>query len=161
METKRIVVMGPSASGKTVVGQALAERLGLPFEDADAHHAPESVAKMGRGEPLGEDDRAPWLATLAELLRGSEGLVLACSALGRAHRDALRVGDVRFVYLETPEEVLAARLRARDGHFAGIELLPSQLDTLAPPGPDEPDVLTVDGHGTVGEVRERARRALG
>ncbi len=156
----RIVVMGPSASGKTVVGRALAAALDLPFEDADDFHAPTSVDKMSRGEPLDEADRAPWLDALASRLASTPALVLACSALGRAHRDALRVGGVRFVFLDAPASVLLERLQQREGHFAGTDLLPSQLARLEAPGEDETDVVTVVSVGTIDEVAARAARAL-
>ncbi|MEO0325598.1 MAG: gluconokinase, GntK/IdnK-type [Myxococcota bacterium] len=156
----RIVVMGPSASGKTVVGRALAASLGVPFEDADAFHAAASVAKMARGEPLGDDDRGPWLEALAARLRAAAALVLACSALGRDHRDALRVGGVRFVFLDAPAAVLRERLQQRDDHFAGEELLPSQLARLEAPGEDEVDVVTVASVGSIEEVVARALARL-
>ena len=59
------VVMGVSGSGKTTVGRALAERLGWQFQEGDALHPPENVAKMKAGHPLDDEDRAPWLAAVA------------------------------------------------------------------------------------------------
>ena len=52
----RIVVMGVAGSGKTTIGTALAERLGLPFADADDFHPAANVAKMRGGEPLTEQE---------------------------------------------------------------------------------------------------------
>ena len=131
--------MGVAGSGKTTVGRALAAHLGWPFADADAHHDAEAVAKMARGEGLTDADRAPWLDRLRALieqhLAQGEPLVLACSALKRAYRERLaRAGEpVRFVWLHAPPEVLAERLEAREGHFAGVALLESQLAALEPP----------------------------
>ena len=47
-----VLVMGVSGSGKSTVGTALAQRLGVPFLDADTLHPPANVAKMAAGEPL-------------------------------------------------------------------------------------------------------------
>ena len=49
---QHIVVMGVSGSGKTTVGEALAERLGWRFIEGDSFHPPENVAKMSAGIPL-------------------------------------------------------------------------------------------------------------
>ena len=81
---RTLIVMGVSGSGKTTLGKALAERLGLPFADADDYHPATNIAKMARGEPLDDEDRTPWLAKLADLLHEHAertGIVLACSAL--------------------------------------------------------------------------------
>ncbi|MDT5259122.1 MAG: gluconokinase, partial [Mycobacterium sp.] len=51
--------MGVSGSGKSTVGAALAQRLRVPFLDADALHPPASIAKMTAGEPLDDGDRFP------------------------------------------------------------------------------------------------------
>ena len=86
VETLRaVVVMGVAGAGKTVVGRALAERLGWLFVDADDHHPPANRAKMAAGIPLTDEDRWPWLDRLRALLDAAmakgEGTVLACSAL--------------------------------------------------------------------------------
>jgi len=145
-----VVVMGVSGVGKTTVGVALARRLGWPFLDADDFHPATNVEKMRRGVPLTDDDRRPWLDAIGRELarRAAEDadVVLACSALHRWHRDALRAGadgtDVRFVYLRAGYDDIDRRLRARTGHFMPESLLRSQLDTLEPP--DATEALTVD-----------------
>ena len=127
-----IVVMGVSGVGKTTVGTALARALGYAVLDADDLHAPANIEKMGRGEPLTDDDRVHWLALLAERIEhASEPLVIACSALRASYRRAL--GDVVFVLLDAPDDLIAERLAQRSGHFASAELLPSQRATLERP----------------------------
>jgi gluconokinase len=142
-----IIVMGVAGSGKTTVGVALAAALGWRFVDADEHHAPDSVAKMARGEPLTDADRWPWLdrlrAIIAASLAADERLVVACSALKAAYRARLVGGDaqrIRFVHLTGTPELLRARLAARAGHFMKPGMLASQLAALEPPD----DALTVD-----------------
>lgn len=137
--------MGVTASGKSAVGEALAAALGVPYKDADDLHPEGNRAKMTRGEPLDDADRAPWLARVAEWMAAHRRGVVACSALKRAYRDRLRDGDpdARFVLLNPPEAVLRGRLKDRKGHFMPASLLGSQLATLEPPGHDERALVIV------------------
>src|SRR4051812_39079291 len=131
-----VVVMGVSGSGKSTVGTALARRLGWEFLDADDLHPPANVAKMRGGVPLTDDDRRPWLPPIRVEPRrrphAGRDVVLACSALRRWHRDAIRASapDARFVWLRGAYEAIDARLRARTAHFMPESLLRSQLETL-------------------------------
>lgn len=150
-----VVVMGATGVGKSTVGRALAERLGVPFLDADDVHPAANVAKMSRGEPLTDDDRWPWLdAVGAWLVEHPQGVV-ACSALRRSYRDRLRdaAGDVRFLHLRGAADVLDARLQRRTGHFMPTTLVASQLATLEPLEPDEPG-LAIDCTLPVGAIVE-------
>ena len=145
-----VVVMGVSGAGKSTVAAALARVLGLRCVDGDDLHAPASIEQMRRGVPLTDDDRWPWLDRIgAELARpapGRHGTVVACSALRRVYRERLRgaCGGLRFVFLQAGAELIAARLKARPGHYMPAALLASQLATLEVPGPDETDVLALD-----------------
>ncbi len=159
-----IIVMGVSGAGKSTVGKRLAEQLGWHFVEADDYHPPANVAKMSRGEPLTDDDREPWLAALQgwvqEACARGEQAVLACSALTDEHRRLLAGDDegcVRYVHLDVPADVLRGRLEARGGHFAGPDLLDSQLDTLEPPA----GALRVDGTPAPDAVAAAVRRELG
>ena len=156
-----VVVMGPAGAGKTTVGQELAERLGVPFADADAFHTISAVEKMRRGQALDEHDREPWLDALSQRLAaaGERGLVLACSALKAKHRQRLGVGGSSrylLVYLEVPPEILERRLAQRTGHFAGPALLVSQLATLEVPTAAETYDGTSSPADLVGEIVRRA-----
>ncbi len=139
-----IVVMGVSGSGKSTVGALLAEALGTPFTDGDDLHPAANVAKMAAGIPLDDADRWPWLAAVGRALAGAgpEGLVVACSALKRAYRDAIRAEapTARFVELDSSPELLAARMVQRANHFMPPSLLASQLALLEPLAADEPGV---------------------
>ena len=129
----RVVVMGVTGAGKTTVGRVLGRDLEVPFLDADDFHSPTAIASMRAGDPLDGEQRRPWLRRVNAALRElTDGVVLACSALERSYRDVLREGvhGLRFVFLDVDASVLAARLRSRVGHFAGVDLLPSQLAAL-------------------------------
>lgn len=140
---QRVIVMGVSGSGKSTLGRALGAALHAPFLDGDDYHTPQARARMHAGHGLTDADRAPWLARLRAELDGQGRVVLACSALKRTYRDALRAPGTRFLYLDVPEPLLATRLRQRPGHYAGADLLPSQLATLEAPQGGEHDVLTL------------------
>lgn len=160
---ERIVVMGPSGSGKSVVGLALAQRLGLPFVDADDLHPAANVAKMAAGVPLDDGDRMPWLDVVAATLRDAPGgVVMACSALARRYRDRIRGGTagarVVFVELRVPRDELERRMGSRE-HFMPSSLLISQLQTLEHLEPDEAGVV-VAGEPPLPDVVDAAVAAL-
>ncbi|HEY3450466.1 MAG TPA: gluconokinase [Myxococcales bacterium] len=137
--------MGVCATGKTAVATLLAQRLGLDFVEGDAHHPASNVAKMESGLALTDEDRWPWLRTLAGLLEArhaaGRSTVLTCSALRRSYRDLLRravpAGALFFLHLHAPFAVLSQRMSGRSGHFMPESLLQSQLDTLEELQPDE------------------------
>lgn len=158
-----VVVMGVSGSGKTTVGEWLAEQLGVPFADADAFHPERNIAKMSAGIPLDDEDRAPWLEAMADwLARHREGgAVLVCSALKHRYRDRLRQAseDLFFLHLEGSYELIDARMARRTGHFMPPSLLRSQFEALEGLGPDERGrALSVAG--TPQETRAEARAVL-
>lgn len=128
----RIVVMGPSGCGKSTVGSALAESMGARFIDGDDLHPLTNVEKMAAGIPLDDADRMPWLRTVGATLHGEDRIVIACSALRRRYRDAIREEspDTFFVELVVDRATLEARLTQRAEHFMPASLLDSQLETL-------------------------------
>lgn len=136
-----IAVMGVSGSGKTTVGAALAQRLRVPFADADDFHPQANIDKMSAGIPLDDADRAPWLAALGAWLatHAADGGVLSCSALKRDYRDTLRAAapTTLFVHLAGDQEVVRRRVAGRPGHFMPASLVATQFATLEPLGPDE------------------------
>jgi gluconokinase len=147
-----LIVMGVSGCGKSSVGEAIAEHFGVPFIEGDAMHPPENIAKMSAGTPLNDDDRWPWLDTLAQRL-GREtlehgGAVASCSALKIAYRDRLQAGSsrqTRFIFLNCARETLERNQSKREGHFMPPSLLDSQLATLEPPFREE-RAIVIDGN---------------
>jgi gluconokinase len=146
-----LVVMGVSGSGKSTIADKLAERLSWSYEDGDKFHPASNVAKMSAGHPLTDEDRWPWLQAIADeidrVCGDGKHAVIACSALKRAYRDILVHGrnDVRIVYLDGTEPLIAKRLAQRKGHFMPPGLLASQFKTLEPPDPSEhPVTVSID-----------------
>ena len=134
-----IVLMGVTGSGKTTIGQLLAQRLSLPFLDADDFHSQANKDKMRQGIPLNDEDRKPWLNSIAQVLQELEikgGAVLACSALKEIYRERLQApvkGKIFWVHLEGSAALIAERLQQRSQHFMNPVLLQSQFDTLECP----------------------------
>ncbi|HEX2895267.1 MAG TPA: gluconokinase [Marmoricola sp.] len=152
-----LVVMGVSGSGKSTVGAALAQRLRVPFADADDFHPPANVTKMSAGQALDDDDRYPWLESIGRwLAEHPDGAVMSCSALKRKYRDQLRhhVADVAFLLLDGTPEVIRRRQASRPGHFMPASLLDSQFATLEHLGSDEHGV-TVDVDQSVDAIVEQ------
>jgi gluconokinase len=152
-----VVIAGVTGTGKTTVMQALAERLGWPSAEGDEFHSAANVQKMAAGRPLDDEDRWPWLESIAAWIGDREGAgqsaLVTCSALRRAYRDLLRRGhpSVWFAQLVAPPAVLAQRMQRRRGHYMPVSLLSGQLETLEPLEPDEPG-MAVDAERAVAEV---------
>jgi gluconokinase len=139
-----VIAMGVSSSGKTTVGELIAERLGVPFIEGDNYHPPKNIEKMSAGTPLTDEDRWPWLDAIGKAMHEAaerDGIAVgACSALKRAYRDRLvkAAGEpIVFIYLDGSFEAIDARMKARKNHFMPESLLRSQFATLEPPGQDE------------------------
>jgi gluconokinase len=148
-----ILLMGPAGSGKTTVGELLAAKLSWNFFDGDNFHSPDNIEKMSHSVPLGDEDRIPWLNSIREAMLQWEAqrqnVVLTCSALKRSYRELLQVSsNVKLVYLKGTYELLRERLRSRKGHYAGEQLLASQLADLEEPT----DALTVDASRSPEEI---------
>ena len=159
------MIMGVSGSGKSTIAEALAKRLDWRFADGDKFHPASNVAKMSAGQPLTDEDRWPWLQAIADeidrLCGKEQPVVVACSALKRSYRNVLVHGrdDVRIVFLDGSEALIASRLAARRGHFMPPGLLTSQFKTLEPPTADE-GPITVSIDATVEAVVDDIIRQL-
>ena len=94
---------------------------------------------MKSGNPLDDEDRESWLASLAALIWEAQGLTfIACSALKEKYREVL--SGAEFVFLSGTPELLAERISVRADHYMPPGLLQSQLEALEVPE----EVLTLD-----------------
>lgn len=157
-----VIMMGVVGAGKTTIGQLLARQLSWAFADADQFHPPANVEKIRHGIGLSDRDRAPWLERLHEAIvhwiATGQNVVLACSALKRGYRQQLAAGpEVKFVYLKGSARLIAERLRSRQGHFAGEQILASQFSDL-----EEPDeALTIEISSPPERIVAEIRKGLG
>ena len=157
-----LVVMGISGSGKSTVAGILAGQLGWDLEEGDDLHPQENIDKMSAGEPLNDEDRAPWLDTISSwiiehTMAGVPGII-TCSALKRRYRDVLREHNVIFVHLTGSKDLIGRRLATRHDHYMPTSLLDSQVEALEPPEADE-HAITIDaGRKPAEEAAEIVRR---
>ncbi|MER6290630.1 gluconokinase [Streptomyces sviceus] len=157
--------MGVSGSGKSTVGRLLARRLEVPFLEGDDVHPAANRAKMAAGHPLDDEDRRPWLLSLADWIRQARedgrGGVVACSALKHEYRDEFRRADagVWFLCLALDRATADQRVAGRAGHFMPARLVGSQYAVLEPLRPDETG-LTVDATDDPQSIVEETVRAL-
>jgi gluconokinase len=163
--TTTIVVMGVSGSGKSTVAASLVDRLGWEFAEGDDFHPAANVEKMRAGIPLDDDDRWPWLRSLAAWIgeheKAGRNVVVTSSALKRSYRDLLRDGhpSVWFAHVTADAELIRDRIEHRTGHYMPASLLDSQLATLEPLADDEPGAR-VSGVGTPPSVVTELLAAL-
>jgi gluconokinase len=156
-----VIVMGVTGAGKTSVAKALVALTGWEFAEGDDFHSEANRKKMHAGIPLNDDDRAPWLESLHQVIlqwhrKGQSG-VMTCSALKQKYRDVLTTGlpeqTFRFVLLDAPISVLETHLAERKGHFMNPGLLESQLATLEEPK----NALWIHVDGAPEELARRIR----
>lgn len=147
MHKSKIIVMGVSGCGKSVIAEKIAKFFDIPYFDGDDFHSNENIEKMRNGIPLDDEDRRSWLLTLNNLVTENDALVLACSALTPTYRKQLSAGNsnVKFVYLKGSIDLIWSRLKGREGHyFSGKDMLKSQFNTLVEPAKDEAISVEID-----------------
>lgn len=133
------IIFGVSGIGKTSIGKKISVSLGIPFYDADDFHSKANILKMGKGQPLNDEDRKSWLEELQqniEVWNRSTGAVLACSALKESYRKILKPNKkpiIKWVLLYADIDTITKRLQKRTNHFFDVNLLQSQFDTLEIP----------------------------
>ncbi|WOI52414.1 gluconokinase [Parvularcula sp. LCG005] len=139
-----IVVMGVSGSGKSTIGEMVADMRNIPFLEGDGYHPAQNRAKMVAGQPLSNDDRMAWLdAIISDVNDQGQSCVLACSALNTMVRTRLTQeisAPCIFVHLTGDRRLIQERIMARKGHFFDPKLLESQFAALENPG----DAIAVD-----------------
>ncbi|HUP64132.1 MAG TPA: gluconokinase [Thermoanaerobaculia bacterium] len=158
-----VVLMGVAGAGKTLIGKALAERLGWHFYDADDFHSPENIVRMAAGLPLADPDRHDWydrlIALLARVDTEGKNAILACSALRSDFRSRLRssASDVRFVFLNCDISLCEERARNRENHYFKAGLVQTQFDALEEPH----DAMEIDASQNPEAIVESILEGLG
>ncbi|KJY82896.1 gluconate kinase [Vibrio galatheae] len=161
MKAKKILVMGVSGCGKSLIGSEIAKSLGLPFYDGDDYHPAENVEKMRQGIPLSDEDRLGWLHTLNRVYVENDSAVIACSALKPEYRDILRKDNSQLVivFLKGDFDTIWSRHQKRDNHyFNGQSMLRSQFEALCEPTTTE--ALHIDIRQPVASVVAQALKAI-
>ncbi|MBI1418212.1 MAG: shikimate kinase [Limimaricola sp.] len=114
---RSVVMVGMMGSGKTAVGRALAQRLGVPFVDSDAEielAAQATIAEIFArdGEAFFRDREAE---VIARLLAGPAGILSTGGGAWLAERNRVAVGRLGVsVWLDAPLALLWDRVRHKD-----------------------------------------------
>lgn len=159
---KIILIMGVAGSGKTTIGRRVAADLGWPYHEADDFHSAANKDKMGRGIPLDDYDRAPWLASIRaamdECVAAGKSAVFTCSGLKEKYRRVLMDGApaVSLVYLACDFETSLARVGRRQGHYMKADMVKSQFEALEVPA----DALTLDTRLSPEKIVAEIKRRL-
>ena len=154
--------MGVAGSGKTTIGQRVAEHFGWPYFEADDFHTPQARAKMRDGIPLTDEDRAPWLAAIRARMdacrAAGQSAVFTCSGLKECYRTALLGGtsDVTPIFLVADFDTILERVSQRQGHYMKADMVRSQFEALEPPV----DALTIDVRQPQDEIVQIVIRAV-
>ncbi|HEY5714780.1 MAG TPA: gluconokinase [Psychromonas sp.] len=160
------IVMGVASSGKSSVGQALANALKIKFIDGDDLHPKANILKMASGQHLNDEDRIPWLERIRDAVfsveKKNENAIIVCSALKRKYRQLICEGNshVTFLLLHGSFELVLKRMQERKGHFMPVSLLKSQFDALEMPQQDETNVIKIDIDGSFEDVVARCLEAI-
>lgn len=156
-----IYIMGVSGSGKTTIGKLLSQKTGIPFFDADDFHSTANKEKMKNAVPLTDKDREDWLETINSLAKkqtGSNGAIIACSALKEKYRDVLNNGIINplWVLLQGSYIQIKERMENRSGHYMPVELLTSQFESMETPD----SALKIDVANSPEEIVDQIKRNL-
>ena len=141
-----LLIMGVSGTGKSTIGSMLATELKLQFIEGDNYHPSANIEKMQNGESLTDEDRRPWLANLANIIRQfyqeGKGVVISCSALKASYRHQLSLAcpEIRIIHLFGTPKLIRQRLSNRQRHFMPADLLDSQIKSLEQPE----NAITID-----------------
>jgi len=151
-----VVLMGVAGSGKTTIGQMLADAIPCPFLEGDSLHSEANIEKMSDGIPLTDADRAPWLsaihARMLDVYNRGHSVVVGCSALKQSYRTVLAEGlPLTWVYLKGSPELIRSRISHRTSHFMKVAMLASQFEALEEPA----EALVVDASESPDAIVER------
>lgn len=134
MDKRAIIIAGVAGSGKSSLAQALAQKIAWQFIEGDDYHTARAKQKMASGKPLDDDDRAPWLSKLNQIMQAQAPAVLACSALKQCYRERLSQNlDAQFLWLDIERDLAYQRVTTRTNHYMPGSLVDSQFATAEPP----------------------------
>lgn len=153
------LLMGVSGTGKSTVGERLADQLNGVFLDGNDYHLATHINSMSSGIPIDDFVRKSWLRRVSgdvERMRAQKPapIFLACSALKKSNRDFLRndIGPLCVLHLTGEPALIRERMLARRDHFAPAALLDSQFLDLEAPIPLEEDAHVIDVSPSLDDV---------
>ncbi|KEZ41750.1 Nrps-like protein [Scedosporium apiospermum] len=143
METTKsiIVVAGPCGSGKSTLATSLAKTFNVPYVEGDSLHSRDAVKKMSQGIPLDDEDRASWLERVIE-------------------HSLQVVRDRNYPQVVCEPDLLVERVKRRQNHYMGPEMVDSQVSTYEAPQLDETDIFPIDAGSPAAAVLDEAMWTL-
>lgn len=133
------LLFGKAGSGKSYVGRLASIAYGLHFHDADDDLPERFRAAIRNREKVTEEMRVEYaqgIVTAARRLMATHANLCICQALPRDRiRESLlrAIPSIEFVWVDAPEDLIAARLRERPGHLASMEYAASVNNIFEPP----------------------------
>ncbi len=131
-----VILVGVCGTGKSAVGQKVAQRLAIPFFDGDklpiSKNLPEGKLPL-------EVDLEKWLTSVKELIvtqSTQKGCVISCSVLKKEHRRTLSASidhQLDWVFMNDSYENAAQRVEQLGGHVRPASLLKSDFEALEIP----------------------------
>ncbi len=165
-ESKLIIVMGVSGTGKSTIAKSLAQKLNYHYLEADDFHTEQAKKSMMANIPLTDELRAPWIDALINALtilyQEGKQVVMAYSGLKYKHRQRFRELNYacHYFHLQAEQSVIAQRLNGREGHFFQAELLKSQFLAMETPKASETDISIIDGARDITSICQGIYREL-
>ena len=134
-----LLLFGQIGSGKSHVGELLAREFELHHHDADQDLPPAIAAAIRRHEPFTEAMRDDFVgriqARIASLVRDHPRFVVSQALFKERNRNRLHIAfpDLRFVWVRSTPELIAARLKERTGHVASAYYAQTVNPAFEPP----------------------------
>lgn len=131
-----VILVGVCGTGKSVVGQKIAQRLQVPFFDVDRPFISNDIPD---GDLPQDIDLEKWLTSVEELIvREStrKGCVVSCSILKKEHRQRLTANidhPLDWVFMNDTFENAAQRLKTNSTSERPVSALKSDFETLEIP----------------------------
>ena len=131
-----VILVGVCGIGKRAVGEKVAQRLEVPFFDADKLNIAENLPE---GQLPQEVNIEMWLRSIEGLIStqsAKEGCVISCSILKKEHRKRLAAKidhPLDWVFMNDSFENVAQRAEKIGTHDRPVSLLKSDFETLEAP----------------------------
>ncbi|UKZ96440.1 putative NRPS-like protein biosynthetic cluster [Trichoderma asperellum] len=164
-----IIITGPSGTGKSAVGNRIAQALDIPFIEGDKLCSRQDIVKIRSGITLSDEDSLSWIDiinrrttdTFADL--GYNCAVVTCSALRERYRNQIRRHmfahqvKVIFIDLQADRDILARRLQERQDSVMGANMVDNRIHVYEEPSIKEFDVVPVDTEDADQAVLDKIR----
>ncbi|MGE0108847.1 MAG: alpha/beta hydrolase fold domain-containing protein [Bdellovibrionales bacterium] len=126
-EPQLIIVFGKSGAGKTFIDQQISKSMGFHFYDGDSDLTQEVKDAISANKPFTPEMRDRLYSHLVnktkELLASNNNIVFSQALFKNEHRKLFfkNFPKAKFVWVDTENDVIAKRLKSREGHISSLE----------------------------------------